>query len=457
MKLSELTSAGEVETAERVRSSLKLPRLEAITKQATEAAAVVPKLWRTYSPRVSQDVVDDPDTVDVAALPSPSVGAAERHASAVPIASAHDLGQLVRDARVQRKLSQQAFADLVGVGRRFISELENGKATLEFDKVLLVASATAASMCWPGGADERVIPRCSSRWFAEPAGTLVRTEQGALVFAYAPAHVARADALPLSLSLALTDEPYGDIVTRAFFDNLLQEHDGAPLNDVMAREGLARDDIAGLLLHLGKDCPGALSVLPAGAPAVKVPGDFATDYRAFSDEKMTAIAAALQERRPLPAGTTDPSPLAGVQSKLALTQLPDGRLAEPIPGTGAPTTHILKVPDREHPRDAAHETATLDLSRALGLETSEAAVIEIGEIEVLLVRRFDRALDGEGRVVRLHQEDFAQALGLPSLLKYERRGTADRRFDVAGIRKVLDVTANPIDERDRFIRATFST
>ena len=100
--------------------------------------------------------------------------------------------------------------------------------------------------------------------FAEPAGILMRTEQGALVFAYAPTHVARADALPLSLSLPLTDEPYGDIVTRAFFDNLLQERDGA-LNDVMAREGLARDDIAGLLLHLGKDCPGALSVLPAGA------------------------------------------------------------------------------------------------------------------------------------------------------------------------------------------------
>ena len=151
--------------------------------------------------------------------------------------------------------------------------------------------------------------------FAEPAGTLFRTEHRALEFAYTSAHVARADALPLSLSLPLTDEPYCDIVTRAFFDNLLQEREGA-LNDVMAREGLARDDIAGLLLHLGKDCPGALSVLPAGAPAVKVPGDFATDYRAFSDEQMTAIAVALRERRRLPAGTTDPSPLAGVQASL---------------------------------------------------------------------------------------------------------------------------------------------
>ena len=90
----------------------------------------------------------------------------------------------------------------------------------------------------------------------------------------------------------------------------------------------------------------------------------------------------------------------------------------------------------------------------LGFETSEAAVVEIGEIEALLVRRFDRALDRDGRVARLHQEDFAQALGLPAALKYERRGTPARRFDVAGIRKVLDETTDPIGERDRFIRAT---
>lgn len=252
--------------------------------------------------------------------------------------------------------------------------------------------------------------------FAEPVGVLARDEYGALAFAYTATHLARADALPLSLSLPLTDEPYDDVITRAFFDNLLQERDGA-LADVMAREGLARDDIAGLLLHLGKDCAGALSVLHAGAPPVKVPGNLATDYMVLSEERLVAIATALRDWRRLPADTSDPSPLAGVQSKIALTQLPDGRLAEPRPGTGAPTTHILKVPDRDHPRDAAYEAATLDLSRALGFETSEAAVIEIGEIEALLVRRFDRVLDHEGRVARLHQEDFAQALGLPARLK----------------------------------------
>ncbi|MCJ9674391.1 helix-turn-helix transcriptional regulator [Neorhizobium sp. SHOUNA12A] len=57
-----------------------------------------------------------------------------------------DLGRMVRDAREERRLSQQAFADLAGVGRRFVSEFENGKTTLEFDKVLKVARAAGISL-----------------------------------------------------------------------------------------------------------------------------------------------------------------------------------------------------------------------------------------------------------------------------------------------------------------------
>ncbi|THK36770.1 transcriptional regulator [Ensifer sp. MPMI2T] len=72
-------------------------------------------------------------------------GSDQRH-QASEIVSAGDLGHLVRKAREARKLSQQEFADLAGVGRRFISELENGKATLEFQKVLKVAHAAGISI-----------------------------------------------------------------------------------------------------------------------------------------------------------------------------------------------------------------------------------------------------------------------------------------------------------------------
>jgi len=39
------------------------------------------------------------------------------------------------------KLSQDEFATYAGVGRRFLSELEGGKSSVEFDKVLACARA----------------------------------------------------------------------------------------------------------------------------------------------------------------------------------------------------------------------------------------------------------------------------------------------------------------------------
>ena len=53
--------------------------------------------------------------------------------------------------------------------------------------------------------------------FADPVGHLVRDRRGELAFGYSARHLARSDALPLSLPLPLTDAPYGDPITRAFF------------------------------------------------------------------------------------------------------------------------------------------------------------------------------------------------------------------------------------------------
>ncbi|RWI16654.1 HipA domain-containing protein [Mesorhizobium sp.] len=289
--------------------------------------------------------------------------------------------------------------------------------------------------------------------FADPIGALVRDENGSVAFVYKSDYLRKPDATALSLSLPLTEKPYDDVITRAFFDNLLQERDGV-LTEVMAREGLARDDIAGLLYHLGKDCAGALSVLPSGSPPTKVPGDYEQDYVPIAPDRLIAIVEALHQRKRLPDGTEDPSPLAGIQSKIAVTVLPDGSFAEPRHGSGAPTTHILKVPDRDHQQDARYEAEAMRLSRKLGFDTAEASLVPIGGIDALLVTRFDRGRDRQNRIVRLHQEDFAQALGLPASLKYERRGKAGRRFDVSAVRGILEATADPAEAKEIFIRAT---
>jgi serine/threonine-protein kinase HipA len=283
-----------------------------------------------------------------------------------------------------------------------------------------------------------------------PAGTLSRSEDGRTAFRYDDGYQA-AGGLPLSLSLPLDEGEFGDIRTRAFFTNLLPEN--AQLQRILERQGLERSDVVGLLHFLGADCAGAVSCLPEGAPPVKTPGVLASDYEPLDDKAMVRIVRSLAEVRRLPAEVNDPSPVAGVQSKIALTMLPDGRFALPRPGLRVPTTHILKVPARRNGREARLEEASALLASAVGLTVSVPQAIKVGDYDALLIERFDRRV-ADGIVTRIHQEDFAQALGFPSELKYQRRGKPGRWFDVAAALSVLDRTADPVEARLTFMLAT---
>lgn len=56
----------------------------------------------------------------------------------VRVKSSADLGRLVRDKRRKDGLTQVEAAALCGIGTRFLSDLENGKPTIELGKVLQV-------------------------------------------------------------------------------------------------------------------------------------------------------------------------------------------------------------------------------------------------------------------------------------------------------------------------------
>ena len=57
------------------------------------------------------------------------------------IGSVAELGQVVREARRRRGLTQSDVAQRSGVGLRFVSELENGKPTIQIERALRVAAA----------------------------------------------------------------------------------------------------------------------------------------------------------------------------------------------------------------------------------------------------------------------------------------------------------------------------
>lgn len=57
-----------------------------------------------------------------------------------------DLGKAVRAARKRHALTQADLAGLSGTGVRFISDLERGKPTLEFGRVLTVLQVLGVRM-----------------------------------------------------------------------------------------------------------------------------------------------------------------------------------------------------------------------------------------------------------------------------------------------------------------------
>ncbi|MCK5082832.1 MAG: helix-turn-helix transcriptional regulator [Candidatus Omnitrophica bacterium] len=52
-----------------------------------------------------------------------------------------DIGSIVRSKRKEIGLTQKQVSDMCNVGVRFLSELENGKMTLEIGKVLTILNA----------------------------------------------------------------------------------------------------------------------------------------------------------------------------------------------------------------------------------------------------------------------------------------------------------------------------
>ncbi|NIJ41583.1 serine/threonine-protein kinase HipA [Parvibaculum indicum] len=280
-----------------------------------------------------------------------------------------------------------------------------------------------------------------------PTGRLSGDEQGALSFRYT------ADAVrPVSLALPLERESLKDSETRSFFDNLLQEN--SSLDAVMAKHNIDRSDIAGLLYHLGRDCPGAISCVPAGEGPGKRPGRLEEDYDVLSDNDLARIMRSLRDDRRLPVDTKDPSPLAGVQGKIALTLLADGSFAIPRHGTGVPTTHILKIPRRGEEALVDQEHRLMSIAgRVYGDEVAHVEPLEIDDVRGLLITRFDRVVEN-GVVSRIHQEDFCQALGLPKSLKYERDGEGGRSFNAEAVGKVLGKTRLPAKARRSLLQMT---
>lgn len=240
---------------------------------------------------------------------------------------------------------------------------------------------------------------------------------------------------PISLSLPLQKEPFKEKVCRAFFGGLLPENPN--MRELLAKKyNINVNDDFKLLKEIGRDCAGALSFHEMTEPQksyqmLKIEGSI------LSDEELTKYLEELPYRPYLGKRLS----LAGAQEKTAVCVI-NGKIA--LPNDDIPTTHIIKTALPKYVQSIQNEYICMKASKEIGLEVAEVEIRKVGEIEFLLVERFDRKYSNNLECERILQEDFAQSLGVQARDKY--------KVTFKDCLKVLNQTATPANSKLRFVR-----
>lgn len=258
----------------------------------------------------------------------------------------------------------------------------------------------------------------------EPVGAFSQQDDGKTAFAYDERYLAQSTSAPISVSLPLQRGPFSSDAYGGFFSGMIPE--GPVRAELSMRFQISQSDYLGMLARLGEECVGALMFRADGAPE-SVPGFkpvAGADIDNFGKSEIFEIANAMQESR---------LSLAGAQSKTGW-YLPRGIDASSagagdwmLPLGSAPSTHIVKVASGKHPDLPLNERVCMDVARSAGLNVSGSFASSAID-GVFISERYDRiwtegspVIAGHRVPLRLHQEDFCQALGWSSFMKYENR------------------------------------
>lgn len=266
---------------------------------------------------------------------------------------------------------------------------------------------------------------------------------------------------PLSLSLpfGLASGRNGDShrVLRGekvawYFENLLPDNDRI-LQRLRERYGARSIAPFDLLAAIGRDCVGAIQLVPAGSE----PGDTRRIDAEPLDEAGVAQVLRHTTVARLPGERPDDDAfrlsIAGAQEKTALLRH-HGQWC--IPHGATPSTHIFKLPlglvgnvQADMRQSVELEWLCMELVREFGLPVANVDIGRFEDQKALIVERFDRAKATDGDYwLRIPQEDFCQASGLPPDRKYESDGGPG----IASIMEILRGSESASLDRASFFR-----
>ena len=281
-------------------------------------------------------------------------------------------------------------------------------------------------------------------------GVLFKETSGAIEFRYDSAWLSSDQPVPVSLSLPLREDAFKGEPVIAVFENLLPDSD-VLRRRVAEKVGASGTDAYSLLSEIGRDCVGAMQLLPADDKA-----DHDTsraDGEAIGEAGIEAMLKNLKQA-PLGLGRDQDFRIsvAGAQEKTALL-FHEGQWLKPRGAT--PTTHLFKTQIGTLPNglDLSHsienEFYCLKLLAAFGLPVNAAEIKTFGKTKALVIERFDRRWMQDGRLVRLPMEDCCQALSVPPSRKYQSEG-GPGMVDILTLLKAGD---SPSADHKTFIKA----
>ncbi|NEX01856.1 serine/threonine-protein kinase HipA [Pseudobutyrivibrio sp. NOR37] len=267
-------------------------------------------------------------------------------------------------------------------------------------------------------------------------------------FRYVREYIEAREAAPISVSLPFQDDYFSTEQTRNFFESLLPE--GFSRKAVADWMKADENDYIAILAQLGRECLGAIKIVEGN-------DDRESGYELLSAERVKALAAEGATKSTEILLETHLS-LTGASGKVGLYYNSDNNTWY-LPKGDAPSTHIVKQSHVRHKQIVLNEQLCIQTAKRIGIAVPESFIVSNGsqsDQDVLYATpRYDRPLsenkiiDGLKCPYRLHQEDFAQALGIFASDKYEKvpSGYMSRMFDLLRHNSV-----NPIEDQIALLR-----
>lgn len=262
-------------------------------------------------------------------------------------------------------------------------------------------------------------------------------------FYYADDYLSLNDPKAISVSLPIQKEPFSAHRTRVFFDGMLPE--GFMRKSLANNMHIDEDDYLSILHYLGKECIGAIRIGEPGEADEAV----YEEIRSRQIEQLASEGTIRSSEFVIKAHLS----LTGASGKVGL-YFDKQNNKWYLPGGLAPSTHIVKQSHIRLDGIVTNEQISMMTAKKCGIDIPESFIINVGlgmDSEVLFAtRRYDRIITNESKVIgglrcpfRLHQEDFAQALGIDASNKYENPGD---QYAVKMFELIRKYCMNPLED-----------